>query len=156
MLKRLAHLSLLKLRGAIRGSRFDPGIEMLHAWTARTQASSVEEYRPYWFFDDIRREQVDAVNILGLFSAELGLGEAARRLARSIWTTDYPCSTTTVSLPHIFQETIEFDARQSALVNAANALLFFNADTLIELLRANQLPLDQILGRRRIGFWHWE
>ncbi len=94
------------------------------------------------------------INLIGYLAAELGLGEAARSLARACVAANIPFSATDVG----FQS--QNLQRDTALLNHAVDrhfpidLLYVNADqtaNTVEYLKANKKP-----GVYRIGYWHWE
>lgn len=94
------------------------------------------------------------INLIGYLAAELGLGEAARSLARACVAADIPFSATDVGFQ---SQNLQRDT--ALLSHAVDAhfpidLLYVNADqtaNTAEYLRSTRKP-----GVYRIGYWHWE
>jgi glycosyltransferase involved in cell wall biosynthesis len=93
------------------------------------------------------------VSIYGLFRAEIGIGQSARRSAQSFAAVDYPFSTHNLSLPQ-FRETVPFDASSDLAPDHAAVLFHLNADTMMHFRDVVYGAWSR--GRRSIGFWHWE
>jgi len=89
----------------------------------------------------------------GLFHAEIGIGQGARRLATAMRMAEIPLSVHDVFLPQ-FESKVDFEATD-VLNSPHDTILFqFNADTFLELF--DRFPLSTMLRRRRIGHWVWE
>ncbi len=94
------------------------------------------------------------INLIGYLAAELGLGEAARSLARACIASDIPFSAVDVG----FQS--QNLQRDTALLASAVQerfavdLLYVNADQTAS--AANYLKGKGLQSRYRIGYWHWE
>jgi glycosyltransferase involved in cell wall biosynthesis len=94
------------------------------------------------------------INLVGYIAAELGVGEAARALARACTAAAVPYSVVDVGY-----QSSNLQRDTQALAGAARAryaidVVVVNADqtpATIAHLKANRLE-----GRYRIGFWHWE
>ena len=155
MLRRIARAGLARVRRSLRGTRLDPGLDLVNIWSGQSSAAATASYWPRAEVERIRRGLTEGATIFGLLRTEIAIGEAARRLTRAIRTTPYPCATRTISIPEVFKEPIAFEA-DDALRQFDTALLVFNADTLVNLLRADKIVPRDLVGRRRIGFWHWE
>lgn len=89
----------------------------------------------------------------GLFHAEIGIGQAARRLASAIKTAKIPTSLHNISLPQ-HESKVDFEASDGLMSSYETILLHFNADTFLDLF--NFFPLAALVRRRRIGHWVWE
>ena len=98
---------------------------------------------------------VGGINLIGYLTAELGLGEAARSLARACVAAEIPFSATDVGFQ---SQNLQRDT--SVLVHAqperfAIDLMYVNADqtaVTAKYLQSLQIPPT----RYRIGYWHWE
>ena len=98
---------------------------------------------------------VGGINLIGYLAAELGLGEAARSLARACVATNIPFSATDVGFQ---SQNLQRDTR--ALAHAVPDhfsidLMYVNADqtaATARYLKAQGRPP----ARYRIGYWHWE
>jgi glycosyltransferase involved in cell wall biosynthesis len=95
------------------------------------------------------------LTIVGYLSADLGLGEAARSLARSCLVADIPVAGIDVSFQTPSQTSDDTVTWPAVTGSLPVELLYVNAD--------QTLPTRALLGdaRRseglyRIGFWHWE
>ena len=94
------------------------------------------------------------INLVGYIAAELGVGEAARALARACGAAGVPYSVVDVGYQstNLQRDTQALDgacARRFAI-----DMVYVNADqtpATMAYLKAKQLE-----GRYRIGFWHWE
>jgi glycosyltransferase involved in cell wall biosynthesis len=89
----------------------------------------------------------------GLFHAEIGIGQAARRLAEAIRAAGIPLTLHNISLPQ-FESKIHFPAEEELVSPHDTILLHFNADTFLDLF--GRFPLAALLRRRRIAHWVWE
>jgi glycosyltransferase involved in cell wall biosynthesis len=89
----------------------------------------------------------------GLFRAEIGIGQAARRLAGAMRTAGIPLTLHNISLEQ-FESKVEFDAEEQLVSPYDTILLHFNADTFLDLF--DRFPLGALFRRRRIGHWVWE
>jgi len=147
------------LRGLIRAlglGRPDPGpADLANIWTHERSSSIAPEYRSPAEIAAIKAGLAEGLAMYGLFKAELGIGEAARRMAKALQLANYPLSTHLLSLPEHFLETIPFEAIDSPRP-FDTAMLFFNPDTLVHFVVNGLIPPAQMIGRRKIGFWHWE
>ena len=94
------------------------------------------------------------INLVGYIAAELGVGEAARALARSCSAAGVPYSVVDVGYQ---SSNLQRDTQALALASKqrfAIDMVFVNADqtaATIAYLKSRQLE-----ARYRIGFWHWE
>lgn len=93
------------------------------------------------------------IAIYGLFTAEIGIGQSARRSARALATTEVRTSRHNITVP-LFENRIAFDADADLNPRLDTALVHLNPDTLLD--RMPYLPLGALLAPRRIGYWHWE
>ncbi len=94
------------------------------------------------------------IAIYGLFTAEMGIGQSARRSAQSLRTAGVPISIHNIAMPEAFESKVNFPLNDEFISHYDTALIHLNPDTLLhELLRC---PIEALIGRRRIGFWHWE
>jgi glycosyltransferase involved in cell wall biosynthesis len=94
------------------------------------------------------------INLIGYLAAELGLGEAARSLARACQAAHIPYSATDVG----FQSS-NLQRDTAVLAHAvpqrfAIDLLYVNADQTAA--TAHHLQAKGLKARYRIGYWHWE
>jgi glycosyltransferase involved in cell wall biosynthesis len=94
------------------------------------------------------------INLIGYLAAELGLGEAARSLARACVATDIPFSAVDVGFQ---SQNLQRDT--GLLAHAVNDrfpvdLLYVNADQTAT--TAAYLKSKGLQSRYRIGYWHWE
>lgn len=99
-------------------------------------------------------EPVPGINLIGYVAAELGLGEAARSLARACVAAQVPYSVFDVG----FQSS-NLQRDRSAFEHASNRhfpidLVYVNADQAA--VTVNHLRASGAMGAYRIGFWHWE
>ena len=99
-------------------------------------------------------EQAPGINLVGYIAAELGLGEAARSLARACSAVGVPYSVTDVGY-----QTGNLQRDTQALANASARrfeidLLYVNADQTPRTVA--HLKSKGLSSRYRIGFWHWE
>ncbi|MGC2776128.1 MAG: glycosyltransferase, partial [Bradyrhizobium sp.] len=93
------------------------------------------------------------IAVYGLFTAEIGIGQSARRSAQALATLGIPVSTHNIRLSQ-FENTVEFPCSPDFISEYDSTLIHLNPDTLLWLFKNS--PLEAFLGRRRIGFWHWE
>jgi glycosyltransferase involved in cell wall biosynthesis len=91
--------------------------------------------------------------LYGLFKAETGLGESARRAAQALSTTAHPISSHLISLPN-FQNEIEFACTEDPFSSYDTALILLNAPEIIQLRHV--VPLSCLAGKRCIAYWAWE
>jgi glycosyltransferase involved in cell wall biosynthesis len=130
--------------------------QLINVWTGATQASVAGQYRTAPELADIRQGLVAGVGLYGLLKAELGIGEAARRMAQALRAVNHPVSAHAIALPELFEDRIAFDTAPSAVSRFDTVLIHLNPDTLIYLLDNGRIPLEGLIGRRRIGYWAWE
>jgi glycosyltransferase involved in cell wall biosynthesis len=100
-----------------------------------------------------RRSLTPGIAHYGLFRAEIGIGQAARRLAGAIRAAGIPLTLHNILLEQ-FESKIDFDAQEQLVSPHDTVLLHFNADTFIDLF--DRFPLGALFRRRRIGHWAWE
>ena len=98
---------------------------------------------------------VGGINLIGYLTAELGLGEAVRSLARACVDASIPFSATDVGFQ---SQNLQRDTRllaQAVPDSFPIDLMYVNADqtaaTARYLMEQNRQP-----ARYRIGYWHWE
>ncbi len=94
------------------------------------------------------------INLVGYIAAELGLGEAARSLARACSAAGVPYSVTDVGY-----QSANLQRDTQALANASARrfdidLLYVNADQTPRTVV--HLKAKGLVANYRIGFWHWE
>jgi glycosyltransferase involved in cell wall biosynthesis len=94
------------------------------------------------------------INLIGYLAAELGLGEAARSLARACIASEIPFSAVDVGFQ---SQNLQRDT--ALLAHAvperfAIDLLYVNADQTAS--TASHLKAKGLQSRYRIGYWHWE
>jgi glycosyltransferase involved in cell wall biosynthesis len=94
------------------------------------------------------------IGVYGLFTAEIGIGQSARRSAQALRTAGVPVSLHNVLIPQLFENRIDFGVSDGFISPYDTALIHLNPDGLLQLLAL--YPIDGFVGRRRIGFWHWE
>ncbi|MFO0030981.1 MAG: glycosyltransferase [Cyanobacteriota bacterium] len=95
------------------------------------------------------------LTIVGYLSADLGLGEAARSLARSCIAADIPVSGIDVSFQTLSQKTDDTVTWPAVTAPLPVELFYVNADqTLPTLALLGDARFSE--GLYRIGFWHWE
>jgi glycosyltransferase involved in cell wall biosynthesis len=130
--------------------------ELTNVWTGATQASVAGHYRTPAELQAVRQTLTAGVGLYGLLNAELGIGEAARRMVRALRAVNHPVSAHALALPELFEDRIAFETEPSLVSRFDTALIHLNPDTLLYLLDHGRLPLDALVGRRRIGYWAWE
>lgn len=94
------------------------------------------------------------INLIGYLSAELGLGEAARSLARACGAAQIPFSAIDVGFQ---SQNLQRDVAvlaQAVPERFALDLLYVNADQTAN--TAHYLKGQGLQSRYRIGYWHWE
>jgi glycosyltransferase involved in cell wall biosynthesis len=92
-------------------------------------------------------------NVVGYFSAELGVGEAGRRLADVVRCVGMPTQEVGVQTSHSREQ--HPNSRDiAATTKYANTILAVNADQTARVIAS--CGLNQHPRRRRIGFWFWE
>ena len=94
------------------------------------------------------------IAIYGLFTAEIGIGQSARRSALALKAAGVPATFHNVAMPRSFESRVEFEVSSAFVSRYDTALIHLNPDGLLDELRRQ--PLEAFVGRRRIGFWHWE
>lgn len=94
------------------------------------------------------------IDIYGLFRAEIGIGQSARRSARALRAAGIPISIHNVTDVASFDNSVAFDAAGNATTQFDTALIHLNADTFLDLLPA--FGPNDLIGKRRIGYWAWE
>ena len=93
------------------------------------------------------------VNVIGYLQAELGLGEAARKLVAATERADIPTATVTYTrVPH--RQEHRFEGRGTGRAPFDTNIICVNADQLPLLHR--DLGPDVLAGRYAIGVWFWE
>lgn len=95
------------------------------------------------------------INLIGYMAAELGLGEAARSLARAAYAAGIPFSTTDVGYQ---SQNLQRDTSVMGLATQRHFpidLLYVNADQVVPTVQQLQAA-GKSRGRYCIGFWHWE
>ena len=104
------------------------------------------------------RDDVLGVNLYGLVSAHLGIGEAARLYAKALIENDIRCSIIDVALnvPHARSFKVDADSAAPLGMYAARVnLVFVNPDYFGEIEK--QLAVGENGARLyTIGFWFWE
>lgn len=98
--------------------------------------------------------EAGGINLVGYLAAELGVGEAARSLARACLTANIPFSAVDVSFQ---SQNLKRDT--AILAHATNTrypidMLYVNADQ-TPIISA-YLKSKGLESRYRIGYWHWE
>ena len=95
------------------------------------------------------------INLIGYLAAELGLGEAARSLARACAAAEIPFSAVDVGFQSQNLQRDTTVLAQAVPDRFAIDLLYVNADQTAA--TANYLKAQRVLpSRYRIGYWHWE
>ena len=99
-------------------------------------------------------DSAPGTNLVGYIAAELGLGEAARSLARACSAAGVPYSVTDVGY-----QSANLQRDTQALANASARrfdidLLYVNADQTPRTVA--HLKAQGLAANYRIGFWHWE
>jgi glycosyltransferase involved in cell wall biosynthesis len=89
----------------------------------------------------------------GLFHAEIGVGQGARRLAGAIKHAGIPLSAHNISLPR-HESKVDFEANDDLISCYDTILLHFNANTFLDLI--DFFPLAALFPRRRVAHWVWE
>jgi glycosyltransferase involved in cell wall biosynthesis len=98
--------------------------------------------------------QPEGLNLVGYLAAELGLGEAARSLARACVAAKIPFSAVDVGFQSQNKQR-DTDLMGSAVKDRFPIdLLYVNADQTAE--TAAYLKSRGLQGGYRIGYWHWE
>lgn len=94
------------------------------------------------------------INLIGYLAAELGLGEAARSLARACVAVQIPYSAVDVGFQsqNLQRDTAVLD--QAVPQRFAIDLMYVNADQTAA--TAAYLQAKELQARYRIGYWHWE
>ena len=95
------------------------------------------------------------INLIGYLAAELGLGEAARSLARACVAVDIPFSVVDVGFQSQNLQRDTTVLTQAVSDRFAIDLLYVNADQTAA--TAHYLAAQRLQSSRyRIGYWHWE
>jgi glycosyltransferase involved in cell wall biosynthesis len=94
------------------------------------------------------------IGIYGLFTAETGIGQSARRSAQSLRAAGVPVSLHNITMPESFEHRIDFDVAEEFISPYDTVLIHLNPDSLLHEL--SRCPVAAFVGRRRVGFWHWE
>ncbi|MEZ5786309.1 MAG: glycosyltransferase [Xanthobacteraceae bacterium] len=89
------------------------------------------------------------VAIFGLFTAEIGIGQAARGVANALHTTTVPFSCHNFDHPNT-TNSVTYPCETDWRSKYRQHLYILNPPELLHLTA--ELPLD----RHRIGYWHWE
>jgi hypothetical protein len=92
-------------------------------------------------------------NVIGYFSAELGVGEAGRRLADVVRCTGMPTQEVGVRTSHS-RELHPNTEEIASTTKYAHSILAVNADQTARVIKS--CGLNQHPRKRRIGFWFWE
>lgn len=100
----------------------------------------------------VAAEPVPGVNLVGFLQAELGIGEAARKLGRGLERAGIPVSAITYKRTAARQEH-PFEERAAHAPYDTN-LICLNPDNLHEFMR--DAGADFFAGRYSIGVWFWE
>lgn len=153
------HFIALALRGMRWGTRLSPRSA---ARSAQRGSNTVQPFHPRPIHKDgdaasavdRRGEVIRPINILGYFSRELGIGEAARSLERS-------CREAGIAVNRMDLEALIAASPGSCVGSSGGQdehrpidVLYLNADTTIAAGRA--LRASGHHSGYRIGFWHWE
>ena len=121
----------------------DPGAQKLFTPLERLRKNSVE----------IEPVIPGGFNVVGYFTAELGVGEAGRRLADVVRCVGMPIQEVGVRTSHSREQ--HPNRRDiAATTKYENTILAVNADQTRRVITS--CGLDQHPRRRRIGFWFWE
>ena len=94
------------------------------------------------------------INIIGYLAAELGLGEAARSLARACQAAQLPYSALDVGFQSQNLQRDTSVMQQAVGKRFAIDLMYVNADQTVAI--AQHLQAQGLQSRYRIGYWHWE
>ncbi|SDE67966.1 glycosyltransferase [Desulfuromonas thiophila] len=127
----------------------EPGIAHTHVVMRPQRQAGVPVVSP------LDRPGPAGINLIGYLRAELGVGEAARSLARSCVAVDIPFSATDVGYQ---SQNLQRDESIMALASDLRYpvdLLYVNADQTAATAQQLQLGGRQPAGYS-IGFWHWE
>lgn len=109
---------------------------------------------PYQYSAAAPHKKQLGINLVAYIAAELGVGEAARSLARACNASDVA-----YSIVDVGYQTNNMQRDTHALANATDEryeidLLYVNADQTANTL--TYLRHHSLLSNYRIGFWHWE
>jgi glycosyltransferase involved in cell wall biosynthesis len=102
---------------------------------------------------EINPVETGGFNVIGYFSAELGVGEAGRRLADVVRCTGMPTQEVGVRTSHS-REQHPNTGEITATTKYAHSILAVNADQTARVIKS--CGLNQHPRQRRIGFWFWE
>ena len=98
---------------------------------------------------------VEGINLIGYLAAELGVGEAARSMAKAAKEADIPYSIIDVGYQSPNRQTDRSAWQQAENRNFDVDILYVNADQTPDTLRYLD-HIDHPPSRARIGYWHWE
>jgi glycosyltransferase involved in cell wall biosynthesis len=101
-----------------------------------------------------RQRLQPGIGIYGLLTAEIGVGQGGRRIARALQAAQVPLSLHNIALPHLFESRVDFPASDELASSFNTALIHLNPDTLLDVIRS--FAPEVLLGRHRIGYWLWE
>jgi glycosyltransferase involved in cell wall biosynthesis len=93
------------------------------------------------------------VNVIGYLEAELGLGEAGRKLAAAVEAAGIPSATLTYRHTHS-RQAHAFESRGPVAAPYDTNIICVNAAQLLELRK--HLGVERFAGRYSIGVWFWE
>lgn len=114
-----------------------------------TLAFSGHQRRP-WRSEAFAAEELSAgVAVYGLFTSEIGIGQAARGVAHALSTTTVPFSCHNVRHPDAGNN-LSYPCEPDWQSNYRHRLFIMNP---IELMN---LKTEQPFEAHRVGFWHWE
>jgi len=121
------------------------------SWAPKSRGTAASTRSPSLPPSDLR---APGINLVGYIAAELGIGEAARSLARACIAADVPYSVVDVGY-----QSSNLQRDTQALERAVNErfaidLVYVNADqtsATLDFLKSKGLEAGF-----RIGFWHWE
>lgn len=92
-------------------------------------------------------------SVIGYATAELGVGEAGRRLSSAVNHTGVPWEMVGVTTGPLSRQEHDFRGRLTASPGYQNSILCVNADQTARM--SSMLGLDRGPGRR-VGYWFWE
>jgi glycosyltransferase involved in cell wall biosynthesis len=144
----LVKLLLYRMREGMSEFGSSEGSSLKHWWW-----HLIGQKSSFQAFSGARRGVTPGIAHYGLFRAEIGIGQAARRLAGAIRAAGIPFTLHNISLEQ-FESKIDFDAQEELVAPHDTVLLHFNADTFLDLF--DRFPLEALFRRRRIGHWVWE
>jgi glycosyltransferase involved in cell wall biosynthesis/2-polyprenyl-3-methyl-5-hydroxy-6-metoxy-1,4-benzoquinol methylase len=103
---------------------------------------------------DLPRRDEEGLNVAGYFRAELGIGEAARRLVGAIEAAGIPYSTLTTQTGALSRQAHTFGGRREGTAGYDINLLCVNADMTPRFVRDMGPAFRE--GRYTVGYWFWE